>query len=190
MGGAKSGNFYHWHRPTKKPVVEDCLSLDITDWQRRGIVREGNTYDGTRRWTYPNGQTFAISYQVDACEPSASCAHLSYDWVWRRTQKLDSASYAVRLATSRLHRGGRRWWFVCPLVVNGVPCGRRVGKLYLPPSARYFGCRTCHGLTCTSCQESGKYERLYRMMATDLGWDVADVRRTMNRIGKGRDRFE
>ncbi len=27
------------------------------------------------------------------------------------------------------------------LVMNDVACKRRDGKLYLPPSARYFGCR-------------------------------------------------
>jgi hypothetical protein len=33
-------------------------------------------------------------------------------------------------------------------------CGRRVGKLYLPPVARYYGCRTCHDLTYISFQRS------------------------------------
>jgi hypothetical protein len=35
-------------------------------------------------------------------------------------------------------------------------CGRRVGKLYLPPGGRYYGCRQCHDLTYTSCQQSDK----------------------------------
>ena len=43
--------------------------------------------------------------------------------------------------------GGERWWFTCPLKVNDVNCNRRVGKLYLPPGANYFGCRSCHELT-------------------------------------------
>jgi hypothetical protein len=189
MGGSGSGNFYHWHRPEKKSVVDDCLSLDVNGWQRHGIVREGSSYQGTTRWTYANGQTFAVNYQVDAREPTCSFVLLSYEWVWRSTGKPDSASYAVRLTTSRLYRGVRRWWFVCPLIVNDAPCGRRVGKLYLPPSARYFGCRTCHRLSYTSSQESGKYQCLFRSMATRLGWDVADVRRVMNQIAKGRNRL-
>ena len=40
-------------------------------------------------------------------------------------------------------------WFVCPL----VGCGRRVGKLYLPPGGRYYGCRHCYRLTYESAQE-------------------------------------
>jgi hypothetical protein len=62
----------------------------------------------------------------------------------------------VRIATTRPRFGGLRWWFICPLIVNGRRCNRRVGKLYLPPAARYFGCRHCHDLTYTSCQEHDK----------------------------------
>jgi hypothetical protein len=70
------------------------------------------------------------------------------------------------------------------LVVGGVPCGRRAGKLYLPPGGRYFGCRLCHGLTYTSCQESHKYDAAFRRLARDTGFDFATVKRVMNRIGK------
>ncbi len=62
----------------------------------------------------------------------------------------------IRLETTPLHFGGHRWWGICPLVVNNVPCNRRVGKLYLPPGDRYFGCRHCHRLTYRSAQEHDK----------------------------------
>jgi hypothetical protein len=72
--------------------------------------------------------------------------------------------------------GGRRWWFTCPLIVNGRSCGRRVGKRYLPPGARYFGRRRCHDLTYTSCQESHRYDRLFKSLAADTGVDERLVR--------------
>lgn len=40
--------------------------------------------------------------------------------------------------------GGARPFFVCPGVVNGRHCGRRVVKLYL--RGRYFLCRHCNRL--------------------------------------------
>ena len=43
-----------------------------------------------------------------------------------------------------------------PLTVNGRDCNRRVAKLYLPPSCRYYGCRHCYDLTYKSSQESDK----------------------------------
>jgi hypothetical protein len=72
--------------------------------------------------------------------------------------------YSVRLVTTPCHMGGLRWWFVCPLVKNGVACGRRVRKLYL--SGRYFGCRHCHGLTYRSRQESDS--RVYALARAGL----------------------
>jgi hypothetical protein len=72
------------------------------------------------------------------------------------------------------------------LGAGGPPCGRRVGKLYLPPCGRYFGCRHCYRLTYTSCQESHKYDDLYRSMAASMGWDFGTAKRGMNRLGKRR----
>jgi hypothetical protein len=67
----------------------------------------------------------------------------------------------VRLQTTPTQFGGERWWFTCPLFVNGMPCNRRAGKPFLPPGARYFGCRKCHGLTYRSSQEAHQTERLF-----------------------------
>src|SRR5262249_22549065 len=50
---------------------------------------------------------------------------LGYSWTWGDSQEAQSAGYAVGLTATRPRFGGLRWWFVCPLVVGGVPCGRR-----------------------------------------------------------------
>ena len=59
-----------------------------------------------------------------------------------------------------------------------------MGKLYLPPGGRYYGCRHCHELTYTSCQESRKYDGLWRRIAGEIGQDLDAVKRLMNWIGK------
>jgi hypothetical protein len=71
-------------------------------------------------------------------------------------QNAEEVEVPVRLATTPLHFGDRRWWGICPLVVNRQACNRRVGRLYLPPGGRYFGCRHCHRLTYRSAQEHDK----------------------------------
>jgi len=63
----------------------------------------------------------------------------------------------ILLTPTYPHLGGKRWWFICPLVINGVECNRRVRKLYL--YGRYFGCRHCHNLTYRSSQEAHRFER-------------------------------
>ena len=90
----------------------------------------------------------------------------------------------MRLTATRPRFGGLRWWFVCPLVVNGRPCNRRVAKLHLPPPARYFGCRLCYRLTYASCQESHRHDTLYRLMARNMGKDFAAVKRAMRGLAR------
>jgi hypothetical protein len=48
--------------------------------------------------------------------------------------------------------GGTRPYFICPGVVNGIACGRRVAKLHGP--GRYFLCRHCYRLANASQRES------------------------------------
>ncbi len=181
MGGPGSGNRFYRHG--KKDVVEDCLALDANVWRREGALRAGVRAFGTCNWSYPGGGGFTVNFRVDTLDPSRPAMRLSYSWVWKATKRQDSADYLVRLTTTRPRFGGLRWWFVCPLVANGVPCGRRAGKLYLPPGGRYFGCRLCHGLTYTSCQESHKYDAAFRRLARDTGFDFETVKRVMNGIG-------
>ena len=46
------------------------------------------------------------------------------------------------------------------------------------------GCRRCHDLTYTSCQDSHKYDRVWRLLAGDTGYDPQTVKWAFNRIGK------
>ncbi len=55
--------------------------------------------------------------------------------------------YDAALASSQCHFGGHRYWFVCPLVRNGLLCGRRCRCLCRHPDGVYFGCRECIRLT-------------------------------------------
>jgi hypothetical protein len=77
--------------------------------------------------------------------------------------------YKVRLVTTKPNYGGRRWWFICPLVRRDGGPPRRVAKLYLPSGGKYFGSREAYGLTYTSCQESGKNRELFRRLAVMRG---------------------
>ncbi len=156
MGGFGSGNRYHWWRGTKKTTVEDSLRIDANRWMREGILRAGVHLLGSRQWTYSSGSTFRVDCEVQTMDMGRPLLRLFYSWTWNGDSQPQSEDYHVALTATRPRFGGLRWWFVCPLVVKGVACGRRVGKLYLPPSGRYFGCRTCHDLTYTSCQESHK----------------------------------
>ena len=147
------------------------------------MLRLGVNNRGTVRWTYPSGNTFAVHYEALLVDEQHPRVRLSYSWRWGDGEP-QSEDYPVGLTATRPRFGGLRWWFLCPLAPRGSPCGRRVGKLYLPPRGRYFGCRRCHGLTYTSCQESHKYDRVWRLLAQDTGYDPATVREVFKEIGK------
>ena len=148
-----------------KNTVEDCRVLDVNRWMREGIVARGVYRRGTWQWSNPDtGEvTASIGYEADATNSAEPWVRLHY------TAGDQQVDYYIRLAATNANFGGIRWWFTCPLIISGRPCNRRVGKLYLPPGGTYFGCRHCYDLTYTSCQESHRFDGLYRMVAAQLG---------------------
>jgi hypothetical protein len=65
----------------------------------------------------------------------------------------------VRIVRVACRFGGARPYFICPGVVNGIACGRRVAKLHGP--RRYFLCRRCYRLAYAS-QSEGASDRTLR----------------------------
>ena len=146
MGGFGSGN-----RTSRanKTAVEDCLTLAVRDIPKPPYA------PGYFIWRSHAGDIITgAAYRV-SWDEGGPMARLTY---WLRDGQVVQTGF--RYQTTRPGLGGLRWWFECPLTVNGVPCGRRVGRLYLPPWARYFGCRHCFRLTYRSCQQAHETERL------------------------------
>jgi hypothetical protein len=155
MGGYGSGD---WYRHRRKATVEESLVLAMREF--RGRLQPHAA--GTLTWTWTSGSRSSVGYFVTWGDVPTITVH----YRWRDSEDV---RIPVRLQATCTQFGGRRWWFTCPLIVAGVPCNRRVGKLYLPPGARYFGCRTCHRLTYRSCQEAHQAERLAAHFARELG---------------------
>jgi hypothetical protein len=169
MGGQGSGNWWRWQG--KKSTVEESLSLAMKDLRRH--IHAGAA--GTFTWTWGSGSKSSIGYSVTG---SYHVLIVTLYYCWRDAEDV---SIPVQLTTTPTQFGGRRWWFICPLIVGGVECNRRAGKLYLPPGARYFGCRKCHRLTYRSCQEAHREDRLFGQLG--FGPEVA---RMMRAIGRNR----
>lgn len=161
MGGSGSGR---WNHHEKKSTTEECWTLDMADLSREmldrrtpsGVVR-ALRLDGVRnilcvRWHLEfegDGRVLTLSYRP-----------------YRRAGGREIIE-RVRLLTTKPHFGGMRSWFACPFSSKDrKSCGRRVGKLYLPPGELRFGCRQCHALTYKSSQESHRYDRLCALLAS------------------------
>jgi hypothetical protein len=152
MGGPGSGNHYHWRRSGKKTVVEDCRVIDLGELARSGSFKQGTA--GLLRWLRGGQEVSSLSYRVASSAARDGGLVLVLDYRISRTG--EAVTIPIPLEVTRPHFGGLRWWGRCPLLVNGVGCGRRVAKLYCPPGARYYGCRHCHRLTYRSVQEHDK----------------------------------
>ena len=164
----------------KKDTVEDCLTLNVDKLVRNRVLYSGLHSYGTLTWTNTaiGKKISSCGYEVNSESPSASWFRLSYT-VTRTEEKVD---YTIRLTATKPNLGGSRWWFICPLVVNGRTCNRRAGRLYLPPGGKYYGCRICYSLSYTSCQESHKYDSVFKMLAKDFpGTTAGDIKRLLRR---------
>jgi len=156
MGGYGSG----WNK-SKKTTVESCSTLHIKTIKPN--LRPG--YAGSVYWTIGERRAGSIGYQVWGADGLPQRVKLAYNLI----QTGQDLAYYVELTTSPLPWGGVRYWFVCPLVNDGRPCGRRVGALYLPPGGRYFGCRHCYELTYEAAQEAHHFDGLHNMLAAQMG---------------------
>lgn len=130
MGGYGSG------RPGHKDKVEACRSLDVNRLHREGCLTPG--VSGGWSWSLDGERVASISM---------NCADQALTLVFR-VRRGDSDWQDVRqtiaLVATPCGFGGTRPWFVCPGIVNGTVCGRRVAKLHA--GGRYFLCRHCYRL--------------------------------------------
>lgn len=131
--------------------MEACHSIDVNRLHRAGCLSAG--WWGGWRWTLDGEEVASIALRVDADQ-----LHLSYR-VRIGGDGWEDVAETVRIVRVPCRFGGSRPYFVCPGVVNGVACGRRVATLHA--SGRYFLCRHCHRLAHAS-QGGGGPDRARR----------------------------
>jgi hypothetical protein len=147
MGGFGSG------RPSgsRRDRVESCRSLDVHRLHKTGCLRPG--WSGGWQWARDGERVAWIGLRAEA-----DCVYLSYK-VRIDHGEWEDVAEAVRIVRVPCRFGGSRPYFICPCVMDGVACGRRVAKLH--SAGRYFLCRHCYRLTHTS-QSEGTGDRALR----------------------------
>lgn len=150
----------------KKWTVDDVRSLDILALQKAGIFHKGPSMTGTVNWRQGDQSTRSVAFQLIHQEKLPFALKFQYTITDRIGESRESLDYPIQVTSTRCHLGGVRWWFICPLVVNGKRCGRRCRILYLPNGAKYFGCRECYELTYESRQRHRQkfYEEFLKPM--------------------------
>jgi hypothetical protein len=147
MGGFGSG------RPSGsgRGRVESCRSVDVNRLHTAGCLRPG--WSGEWQWTRDGEKVAWISLRA-----GASCLNLIYR-VRVAGGEWQDVEETVRIDRIPCRFGGARPYFICPGVVNGITCGRRVAKLH--GAGRYFLCRHCYRLSHAS-QNEREWDRTLR----------------------------
>ncbi len=111
-------------------------SLDVNQLHADGCLTPG--WSGGRQWTLDGKQTASIRLRAEADRVVLSYRYRVADGEWQNVEE------PVGIVRVLCRFGGERPYFICPGVVDGVPCGRRVAKLH--GAGRYFLCRHCYCL--------------------------------------------
>lgn len=138
MGGSRSGRSSGWGRYR----VESYHSLNVNCLNKAGCLQP----NGMRGWQWTRDGEAGASITLWA---EADWLHLYYRMRGGSGAWEDIAE-AVPIVRAPCRFGGERPYFVCPGMVAGVACGRRVIKLYGP---NRFLCRHCNRLAYASQSE-------------------------------------
>jgi hypothetical protein len=141
------------HRWTSRLTVEDCtLRLCVAAFRRAGTFACPAGTISTLKWTGPGDELLGrLECRVEHTGPAGLAIYIRRQCA-RISAPVDEQT--VSLATVRPPLGGKRFWFLCA-------CGKRAGRLYLPPGQRVFRCRHCYNLTYRSAQTQDK--RVYEL---------------------------
>lgn len=136
--------------------VEDCYTLAVEQLSRTRVFSAENGTNCPVTWTTSDIEVFRIGVTLLATAPGRLGLIVCYDVASSYAPRGHRIEYRVDVTATPCRFGGRRYWFLCPVVRQGMRCGERVRKLYLPAGATMFGCRKCHNLTYRSSQEHNK----------------------------------
>lgn len=146
-------------------TVEECKSITVKFLNKHGYLQSEAYRCGGMNWKRNGQETGSIGFKISTL-PGEEFIRFQYTHTKRDTEEKTELDYPVQLEWTPCHFGGRRWWFICPLVVNERACNRRIGVLYLA-RGKYFGCRHCHNLTYESSKESHKFDSMFLKMGVD-----------------------
>jgi len=149
MGGVGSTR---WVCTSTKDTVESTHSLDINRLKRQGWLQPG-IVDNVE-WTRNGKRVASIGFRGDGNTLILSYRVRTHGGEWRDVEQ------ATPIVWTPCRFGGRRPYFLCPGVLNGVECGRRVTKLYA--AGTYFLCRHCYTLAYASQREDNNERALRR----------------------------
>ena len=101
----------------KRLYIDSENSIDVHFFKNNGLLD-----------TITSGQIVLKGVQIGFWLDTRSSE--PYLRVYYKPSEKEYVSYVIELIKTKCNFGGYRFWFICPLEVNGNMCGKRVGVLY------------------------------------------------------------
>jgi hypothetical protein len=149
MGSSLSG------RRNGKPLVEDCISIDLARVMRLGPIRGGQAGSGELHWSIEGQRIVSIKFRLDLRDTEKPLLMLLFSAPDGRPSR-----QTITLTATPQRLGGSRWWMVCPEM------GKRVRTLHLAPGRDRFASREALGLAYRverMDQFDRSFEKLFRV---------------------------
>ena len=156
-----------------KYTVEDSFTINIAQLKHRVL----NGWEGIPQpilWGDHPGDNITADALYRIIDDGADQSYLDIHMTRYGHQTDYSFNQRINLDTSLIPNNATRWWLICP------KCGERRSTLHLPPDGDRFLCRTCNNLTYRSCQESRRWDKLYRYIANHTGQELYRVKHALN----------
>ena len=152
------------HPYSSRLTCEEAIPISTSFLNKHNYFKR-KISGGDLKWSIGETQMAATDFVVSMI-PGNEYVRFIYTYKNTNMEEREELDYIVKLVSTTCNYGGKRWWFICPLIVDNKICNRRVGGLYIA-RGKYFGCKHCHNLTYKSSQESHKYDRVLRKMGID-----------------------
>jgi len=121
-----------------KPLVEDCLTLDLAWLMRLGPVT-GQAGDGNLHWSVEGQRIASSRFRLDLRQ-AGDARLILFSRALQSNGESNPRWQTIALTATQQHFGGKRWWMRCPVT------GKRVRTLHLPPGGDRFASREALGL--------------------------------------------
>jgi len=144
-----------------KSIAEQSNALSIFWLKKHGYLnKEYSRRSGGITWSYGYSEnksniSFSVAKDNYGTTEERAYINLRYTQTNRWSGEKSDMDYNIELTTTPCRYGGKRYWFICPLSKNGIPCGRRVGVIF--NIGKWFGCRHCGDIAYAKQMEGGKY---------------------------------
>jgi hypothetical protein len=147
-----------------RDTVEQTKRIEFS-WLRKNDYLCGFK-GGNIKWSINGETTGNINIRVDTY---SDLPNIKFSYKVRRygAEEWKDMDFSFQIESLPCRFGGKKWFYICGLYINGKYCGRRARVLYM--AGNYFGCRKCANLSYESCNEGKRFRHgIWKVFSNEI----------------------